>query len=239
MKLVFIPGAWCGAWAWHPVAQRLTRLGHDAVTFTLPGLEYGDGWGSPSLADATSMITGQIEARGLVDVVLVSHSWGGYPATGAAHALGGRISRVIYYNAMVPEPNRAMVDDAGQFGEIVRQTIASSTDGTFVLARDAAAHVLMPDAEPRLQNAIADLLVPQPGRYMTDPYRGRPASELDCPVSYVHGAEDTALGRPPAEYAARAGTEPTVIAGTHMTLMTAPDEVAKALLQTMTEAVVL
>ena len=37
------------------------------------------------------------------DVVLVSHSWGGYPATGAAHRLADRVAKVIYFSAVVPE----------------------------------------------------------------------------------------------------------------------------------------
>ncbi len=35
-------------------------------------------------------------------MTLVAHSWGGYPATAAAHQLTGRVSKLIFYSALVP-----------------------------------------------------------------------------------------------------------------------------------------
>jgi pimeloyl-ACP methyl ester carboxylesterase len=40
--------------------------------------------------------------RDLTEVTLVAHSWGGYPATAAAHQLTGRVSKLIFYSALVP-----------------------------------------------------------------------------------------------------------------------------------------
>src|SRR5579859_1536538 len=97
---VFVPGAWLGAWSWHPVARLLRGRGHGVVPLTLPGLSYGSSPAGLRLADAIDFVAGELERRDLTNVVLVSHSWGGYPATGAAHKSAGRISKLIYYNAV-------------------------------------------------------------------------------------------------------------------------------------------
>ncbi|WP_236705342.1 alpha/beta fold hydrolase, partial [Frankia sp. ACN1ag] len=82
---VLVPGAWQGGWSWQPVARRLRAAGHPAVTLTPPGLADGDSRIGLRLSDAVTHVVREIEERGLDDVTLVGHSWGGYPITGAAH----------------------------------------------------------------------------------------------------------------------------------------------------------
>jgi pimeloyl-ACP methyl ester carboxylesterase len=54
---------------------------------TLPGLDDGDDPRSHRLTDATDHIVRVIEERDLTAVVLVGHSWGGYPINGATARL--------------------------------------------------------------------------------------------------------------------------------------------------------
>jgi pimeloyl-ACP methyl ester carboxylesterase len=133
------------------------------LAVTLPGLSYD---GSPTgleLADATDCVVSEIERRGLADVVLVGHSWGGYPVTGAAHRLASRVAKVIYFAAVVPEQGKSMADENAQYGEIIRQAIAASPDGTIPVGLDAAQGVLMPGDPAPLQELVSQLLLPQPG----------------------------------------------------------------------------
>src|SRR5215472_7157382 len=96
---VLVPGAWLGGWCWQPVARQLADRGYPVLALTLPGLSYD---GSPAglrLADAIGHVVSEVERRDLADVVLVGHSWGGYPVTGAAHRLVSRVAKVIYFSA--------------------------------------------------------------------------------------------------------------------------------------------
>lgn len=52
-------------------------------------------------------------------------------------------------------------------------------------------------------------------------------------MSYVHCADDIALARPGAEFAARIGLDPLSIPGNHMALLTKPAAVADALLSVL------
>jgi hypothetical protein len=50
------------------------------------------------------------------------------------------------------------------------------------------------------------------------------------PAGYVLSEDDRALARPGAEFASRIGLTPVLVSGGHESMLTRPDEVAKALL---------
>lgn len=116
LTYVLIPGGWHGAWSWRPVANRLRAAGHRAITLTLPGMGDGDDPRGHKLRDAVDYIVDEVRRLELDNVILVAHSWGGYPATGAAHLLGDRVTKVVYYNAFVPVGVRSLVDETHTLG---------------------------------------------------------------------------------------------------------------------------
>ena len=230
---VLIPGAWLGGWSWQPVARVLTGRGYPALALSLPGLSYD---GSPpglELADAVDYVVGEVERRELDDVVLVCHSWGGYPATGAAHRLAGRVAKVIYFSAVVPARGMSMADENEQYGQIIRQAITASPDATVPLGLDAVQGVFMPGDPAPLQELVSQLMLPQPGGYMTDSLDLPPVTDIGLDAAYVLCADDAALARPGAEFAARLGIDPLVVPGNHMTMLTQPTVVANALLSAL------
>jgi pimeloyl-ACP methyl ester carboxylesterase len=227
---VLIPGAWLGGWSWQPVARALIERGQRALALTLPGLSYDGSPAGLELADAVDYVVGEVERRNLSDVVLACHSWGGYPATGAAHRLVGRVAKVIYFSAVVPERGTSMLDENEQYGEMIRQAIKATPDATVPLGLDAVQRVLMPGEPAPLQELVSRLLLPQPGGYMTGSLDLPPVTEIGVDAAYVLCADDSALARPGTEFAARLGVDPLVIPGTHMTMLTTPDTVAEALL---------
>lgn len=99
---VLITGAWHGGWAWRPVARHLREAGHDVVTPTLPGLSDGADAGAHTLADVVDAVVRVVEDGDLHDITLVGHSWGGYPMTGAAPRLDGRLRKLVYWSTFVP-----------------------------------------------------------------------------------------------------------------------------------------
>jgi pimeloyl-ACP methyl ester carboxylesterase len=227
---VLIPGAWMGGWSWQPVARLLAEGGYPVLTLTLPGLSYDGSPAGLGLADAIDYVVGEVERRDLTDVVLVCHSWGGYPATGAAHRLAGRVRKVIYHSAVVPERDRAMADENEQYGEIIRQAVTAGPDRTVPIGLDAISGGLMPGEPAPLQEFVSRMLVPQPGGYMLDSLDVPPVTKTGLNAAYVLCADDVALARPGAEFAARLGVEPVVVPGHHLTLLTRPGIVADALL---------
>jgi pimeloyl-ACP methyl ester carboxylesterase len=230
---VLVPGAWLGGWCWQPVARQLAGRGYPVLALTLPGLSYDGSPAGLGLADAINHVVTEVERRDLTDVVLVGHSWGGYPVTGAAHRLASRVAKVIYFSAVVPEQGKSMADENEQYGEITRQAIAASPDSTILVGLDAIQGVLMPGDPAPLQELVSQMLLPQPGAYMTGSLDLPPVTKIGLDAAYVLCADDVALARPGGEFAARLGLDPLVVPGNHMTMLTHPAIVADALVSVL------
>lgn len=226
---VLVPGAWLGGWSWQPVARRLRAAGRQAVTLTLPGLADGDSPSGLHLSDAVAHVVNEIEKRGLEQVTLVAHSWGGYVVTGAAHELAGRVAKVIYYNAFVPERGVPLVDENEDYSVMINAAIAASLDGSVAVVPEQVP-LFLPDQGADAQRLFFELLVPQPGAYFLEAIDVPAVTTAGIPAAYVASEDDRALGRPGAEFAARLGLTPVIIPGGHNSLLTHPDEVTRALL---------
>jgi pimeloyl-ACP methyl ester carboxylesterase len=226
---VLIPGGWHAAWCWWPVAKRLRAAGHHAIALTLPGLDDGDDPSGYRLTDAVDYVVSQV--RGLqLDVILVAHSWGGYPATGAAEILTDKVRKVIYFNALVPVRGRSLVDDHPPAGrDLLLRLINESPDGAIAPSLAYVEELFMQDAAPEMQRMVADLLAPQPGGYFLDALNVDPA-DLGVATAYIASDSDCAPQWPAAEFASRLGVEPVYVPGTHLSMLTHPDEVAKAIM---------
>lgn len=230
LTYVLIPGAWHGAWSWRPVADRLRAASHRAITLTLPGLNDGDDPSGHKLRDAVDYIVDEVRGLENDNVMLVAHSWGGYPATGAAQILGGRVTKIVYYNAFVPVRGRSLVDETPpDIRELMLRLIDESPFGAIAPSLEYVEQLLMQGTAPELQRLVADLLTPQPGGYFRDGLDSD-AGSLGIPAAYIAGDSDHALPQPGRDFAARLGVEPVVVPGTHDGMLTHPDQVAKAIL---------
>ena len=102
--IVLIHGAFHGGWCWRDGAERLRAQGHRVFAPSLTGL--GDRahllTKEVNLDTHIADVCGVIEAEELNDVVLVAHSYGGMPVTGAADRLAGRIGALVYLDAFTP-----------------------------------------------------------------------------------------------------------------------------------------
>jgi pimeloyl-ACP methyl ester carboxylesterase len=227
---VLVPGAWHGGWAWRPVAERLRAAGHRAVCLTLPGLGDGDDSTGLGLQDAVDHVVGETEQLNPGQVILVGHSWGGYPITGAAHRLADRVSKVVYYSALVPMRGRSVVEDlpAGDPGFLPKLMEASRSRVPLTL--ELVQRLFMQGVAEDAQRLLAELLTPQPGGYLLDALDVPDVTTLGIPALYILSEDDQALPRSGREYAARLGLEPVMVPGTHEAMLTHPDAVAEAIL---------
>lgn len=127
-SIVLVPGAWLGAWAWDAVAEQLREAGHDVHPVTLTGLAERAGEATPAvnLDTHTDDLVALIKGRDLREVVLVAHSYGGFPATVAADRVPDRIARVV-----LPEAARHVARGAGRRpqGLSTTRTSAATSSG--------------------------------------------------------------------------------------------------------------
>jgi pimeloyl-ACP methyl ester carboxylesterase len=228
---VLVPGAWHGGWAWRPVAERLRVSGHRAVTLTLPGLGDGDDPSGHQLQDAIDHVVAALKHTDADRVTLVGHSWGGYPMVGAMHRVPHRVAKGIFYNALIPVPGQSMVDDTPpQNARILQDLADSSPNRTIASSLEFVQQLFMQDVAVDAQRLLSELLTPQPAGYFFDAFDGPDVTTLGIPLTYILSEHDQAMHRPGTEFASWLGVEPVMVPGTHDSLLTHPDAVAKAIL---------
>jgi pimeloyl-ACP methyl ester carboxylesterase len=235
MKQTFllIHGGWHGGWAWRPVAEHLRAAGHQVYTPTLPGFADSDERAGRSLAEVVDFIVEYVEHRDLRDVVLVGHSWAGYPITGAAPRLVTRLSKLIYWSAFVPAEGRSMLDECPpEVADVFRQLSAASPDQSVGIDFGWWASSFMQDAPEAVQRLVHSLMVSEPLAYVTQTVPALDLTTFKVPIAYIVGTEDLAV--PPGDftvkYPSRLGVVPSTTPGSHEALYTRPAELAQALL---------
>jgi pimeloyl-ACP methyl ester carboxylesterase len=169
-NFVLVHGAWHGGWAWQPVASRLRAAGHRVLAPTCPGLGVNDDPAGVTLADCVDSVVAQVEESGLADVTLVGHSWGGYVISGAAPRLAGRVARLVFWSAFVPEAGRPLYDDVPpDYQQLFAQLSEASADNTVSLPLPVFQGGFINDADPAVAAVVHSMLRPQPYRTFTDP----------------------------------------------------------------------
>lgn len=114
--IVLVHGAWGGAWIWRRVLGPLREAGHavHAVTLTGDGERAHLRHRGIGLQTHVADVVGLVEAEELSGIVLVGHSYGGMPVTGAADRLLAAdpraVSHIVYVDAMVPLPGEGWGD---------------------------------------------------------------------------------------------------------------------------------
>ncbi|MGP3533969.1 alpha/beta fold hydrolase [Microbacterium sp. RD1] len=113
-SFLLVHGAFRGAWWWGRVAERLRAEGHDVHAPTLPGLgeRASELSADQNLDTYASDILDLLHRHDLRDVVLVGHSFGGYPISAAADREPERIARLVYLDAAVPVDGQSAVGDS-------------------------------------------------------------------------------------------------------------------------------
>lgn len=234
---VLVHGAWHGGWAWQPVAARLRAAGHRVSAPTSPGLGIDDDPRGVTLADCVDALVAHVEGTCRSDVTLVGHSWGGYVVAGAAPRLAGRLERIVFWSAFVPEAGRSLYDEVPpEYQGLFDQLAAASDDNTVSLPLEVFQQGFMGDASPEAAAVLHSVLRGQPYRTFTDePVDGERYRELDIPLEYVLSSEDVAL--PPGDFAwaprfpDRCGATPSSVPGSHESMFTRPSELADGLLR--------
>lgn len=225
---VLVHGAWHGAWCWRRVLPGLRAAGHEVHAVTLTGVGERRHLLSRGIDLDTHIqdVCGLIEAEELADVVLVGHSYGGMVITGAAARLGERIARLVYVDAVVPEPGESWSSthapevQAQRRADIARTgSIAPADPSAFGLGGEDHAWV-------------ARRQTPQPGGVYDHPLTFDPAQVFDRPRTFIDCVQPAlpTIAASRRRVRAAPGWRIVEIATGHDPMVSAPDELVRALL---------
>jgi len=186
--IVLVHGAFHGGWCWRAAARLLRDDGHEVHTPSLTGLAERSHLLSAAVDLDTHIadIVNLLQWEELDEVVLVAHSYGGLPVTGAADACVRRLAALVYLDAYTPED--------GQSGLAVR----SAEPGYLPLAEPVDGIAIPPPAAAvfGLSGALAEraerLMTPHPAATLTQPIRLTGAWRRVPRKLYIRTAQFTA-----------------------------------------------
>jgi len=129
---VLIHGAWHGGWCWRYVSELLSRRGHRVFAPSLTGLADRSHLLSNSITLDTHIndIVNLFRWEDIRDAVLVGHSYGGWPISGAVERIGDRVSSIVFLDAFMPESGQRILDvSAPQFRGQILEAISKGEPG--------------------------------------------------------------------------------------------------------------
>ncbi|MEU7041696.1 alpha/beta hydrolase [Streptomyces varsoviensis] len=213
---LLVHGAWHRPTCWAPLQEALTADGWQSRTVALPS---GGPQGTPSAgmyADAEEVSARLRETAG--PVVVVGHSYGGFPITEAAgdHP---NVTRLVYLAAYVPEEGEYA---RGMHGIPQRDDLEGSAPGF----EDPRSGLYQDVPEDLAERAIGEL-VEQSVRSFHEPLTK--AAWRTVPSTYILCEEDRALRPPMQEKMAARTSRIERLATGHSPFLSAPAELAALL----------
>ena len=184
---VLVHGMWHGGWCWNGVADLLRSRGHRVTTPTLTGLGERAHLLSPDLTLDTFVtdVVQHLRYEELSDVVLVGHSFGGAPISGAADRARERIAELIYLDAAVMEDGESRMSVSAP--ELTHERIEAAQESSGGLSLPAPPPAAFGVTDPADAAWLASLLTPHPFATLTTPLRldrpcgnGLPAHYVTC-----------------------------------------------------------
>lgn len=193
--VVLIHGAWHGAWCFAALQTELDRRGIPSLAIDLPGhgaspLPLTDFYGD---AQYVADVLSSLSARGIENVVLVGHSYGGGVITQAA-STNPNVSHLVYLAAFAPESGQSVMSqlfamprhDTALGGAMVVTDEANTT-----INPELAQEAFYGRCNREVVAASIARLSPQPMATMTQEVTGSPRDTI--PSTYVLCLQDQAV----------------------------------------------
>lgn len=167
---VIVHGAWGGSWAFKKVDSLLTEQGCIVYRPSLTGQGERVHLATEAINLKTHIndVVNTILFEDLHDVILVGHSYGGMVITGVADSLPGRIKKLVYLDAFVPENGEnvlSIFNSGGRFRDMIRNGF------------------LVPAWVPAGKQPPMD--VPHPAKTFTDSIVLRNPARTRLPATYI------------------------------------------------------
>jgi pimeloyl-ACP methyl ester carboxylesterase len=154
---VIVHGAWGGGWAFKKVDSLLREKGCIVYRATLTGQGERAHLASTDVGLNTHIndVVNLILYEDLHDIILVGHSYGGMVVTGVADSVSGRIKKLIYLDAFVPENGENVMEIFGGKTDWIKQM---TKDG-FIIPAWVPAGKLPPKDVPHSLKTFTDHIV--------------------------------------------------------------------------------
>lgn len=199
--IVLLHGGGAGGWMWRHVAPDLNAAGHTVFAPTFTGVGDRRHLISRDVTHWTHVldVANLLELEDLEDVVLVGYSYGGSVIPGVVTEQGGRVSKVLFLDAVLTRAGECISETMGYLDHAMASEVEGKLAagegplgaGTLELVRAEARlnpHKMTPERQEWMLSKITDI----PLRSMVDPVKVG-ADSLKIPVEYLAVPEGSPL----------------------------------------------
>jgi pimeloyl-ACP methyl ester carboxylesterase len=237
---VLIHGTWHGGWAWDAVTRELSGKGRRVHAPTLAG--HGPGVVRLGIThqDCVASVVAYIDQRGLEDVILVGHSFGGTVVQKVAEQLPNRVRRTVFLDALVLKDKERVFDilPAAFLDSLAPKDgngpVASPHDTMQILPWETWRDNFIQDAPESMARSTWEQLSPEPSQVNLDRLDLKRFYSLTIPRSFIYCRHDRAM--PPGYFhpgmSSRLGAFKLLeMDGSHEVMFTRPRELADKLIE--------
>jgi pimeloyl-ACP methyl ester carboxylesterase len=232
---VLIHGSWHGGWAWHGVARELQKKGHRPHAPTLAGHGPKASRRGVTHENCVGSVCTYIQERGLDDIILVGHSFGGSVVQKVAERLSDRIARLVFLDGLVLADGECVFDNLpADYVQAFMGLAAASPDNSMLIPWEIWRDRFMQDAREAEARAVWERLRPQPNQVNCDRLNLERFYSLDIPKSFLYCRQDQALpaGHFHPRMSSRLGAcQLLEMDGSHEVMFTRPRELAEKLVE--------
>jgi pimeloyl-ACP methyl ester carboxylesterase len=148
-NLLFIHGAWGGAWEFEEFIEGLTERGHQAQAIDLPG----HGLNAAPISEVTmdAYVNHVIETAEGIDgqIVLIGHSLAGAIVSRVAEKIPEKIERLVYVAAALPRNGESVMDlmASDEAGELLPKIVFSDDQSFATVGLEDVKNLLLHDVK--------------------------------------------------------------------------------------------
>lgn len=181
-RLVLVHGAFCGAWIWGPLSERLKSMGHSVEAFDLPGLGEDRTPVKDITLDACASRLCEALASHPEPAIVIGHSMGGIIATQGAARSPNRVAALVYVAAFLPRNGQSLLDLTH-----LPEGTGDQVQANIVLEGEPPVAVMPVKAS---RYALYDCCPEDIAEWATQKHRPQPVAPFAAPVSIPPGALD-------------------------------------------------
>jgi pimeloyl-ACP methyl ester carboxylesterase len=135
-----------------------------------------------------------LQQKGLTDIVLVGHSFGGTVVQRVAQRVAGRVARIVFVDALVLADGQCVFDNLPtEMVDAFNVLAAASSDNTMLIPWEVWRDNFMQDAPESEARSVWQRLSPEPNQVNLDKLDLRGFCSLVTPRSFIHCRQDRAL----------------------------------------------
>jgi pimeloyl-ACP methyl ester carboxylesterase len=232
-SIVLVHGAWEQSDVWGHVTPALEKDGYRVIEVTMPGRPQ-----SPAAPDQVSLdlyrdtILHAIAAEKR-PVVLVGHSFAGFPISAAAEKAPKKIKTLVYLAAYLPKDGQSLLElgNSDRDSKVGPALQVEKDRGVIAIAYDARADLFASDGPDGLRQVVPGLIVDEPLGPLVSPIHLTANKFGTVDKVYIHTSRDKVVSPwlQASMVAATPVREELALQTGHTPFLNAPDEVVKAI----------